>query len=731
VRRCFEENEGDCTCACGYDGICVGRLRRWLDGGRVVDDCDDCFKHDKEKEMPGKYPNLTSPFKFGGNVLKNRLVATSSAPAHLLGPEPYITDPHFAHYVNKARSGASLIVLNEKGFVYYKPPETEEDRNRVVKFRKENPNPWNPEFGMDPSGVNRFPAIDLINGGSQHYLAALAEAIHFYDSKCVMSASTAGISSLEGYDVSTGNENEVKSTEGAMHFRTYKKVATNEMLMAMIDELAFNCSLLKECGLDGVYLHMAYRGGIMARMLSPLTNHRTDEFGGSHENRTRFIIMLADAIKKRCGKDFIIHAGMSGWEENGGYTVEDAAEFARLFQGHIDTLEVRGPDADASQTTNFILKEAPNLEAAAAIKKRAPGIAVVVNAGMQDIDISEEAIASGKADLIGAARAWICNLDYGRLVYEGRADDVIPCLRCNGCHLYSYHKSQTNFCAVNPIYGLEHKLGGMVSPATKKKKVAVVGGGPAGMQAACAAAERGHYVTLYEKGGHLGGNMKVQEEISFKWTHKKFNKYLAGQVAKHPINVLLHTEATPELVANSGYDAVIVAIGAEPTIPDIPGICGKNVITAAEVYGQEGKLPQDIVIVGGGETGVEAGMHLAELGKNVTVIEKAGKLAQKSIPIHFYVEMRHAWEKIPTFKFLTSAICTGVSEDGVAYVDADGNEKAVAAGIVVIAAGQEPKKDAALKFHGACGEFYMIGDCKAAGGMQNVTRSAYSAAVRL
>lgn len=676
--------------------------------------------------MSIKYPHLLSPFKIGNHVFKNRMVATASCPAHEMGNERYPNDALFTNYVNKAKSGAGLVIIQQPGFYEFKPLETPEDRAKTIKFRKEKPNPFNPEFGWDPSGIARFPSFDLIDGGAQHYLSTMVEAIHFYDAKCFMKSE---LRLPPDYDISPGNA--PQHTEGAIHVRTYGKIMTEKMLMEMIERAAFQAILLKEVGMDGIYVHMAYRGSAMARFLSPITNKREDKYGGSIENRARFAIMLADGIKKRCGQDFLVHASLSGYEEEGGYTVDDAVEFAKLFTGHFDTLEIRGTNGDDTQPPNFNHKVTPFLEAAEKIKKGAPDIGIIAVGGFQDLDISEDAIASGKADFIGSARAWICNLDYGQLAYEGRNEDVVPCLRCNGCHLMSYYKPWNSYCAVNPVWGLEHKIDSMISPPQRKKKVAVIGGGPAGMEAALIASEGGHDVTLFEKNNHLGGNLKLIENVSFKWPHKDFNNYLERQIEKSGVNVRLNTEGTPEMIQKDGYDAVIAAIGADAIVPDIPGSKGENVILAPEIYGNEDNLAKEVVIIGGGETGVEAGMHLAETGRNVTVLEMSHKLARRSVPIHYYSMFREAWEKLPNFKWILNAHCNGISRNGVTYIDADGKEQSMNAGSVVIAAGIKSRTDAALKFYNSCDRFYMIGDCKAAEGIQGAVRSAFSTAKRL
>ena len=203
-----------------------------------------------------------------------------------------------------------------------------------------------------------------------------------------------------------------------------------DLLDELAEDYALHALALKDCGFDMVFLHMAYRVTILGRFLSPLTNKRTDQFGGSLENQARFPIMVADRIKQKCGKDFLIEATISGSEPPGGRTLEETIKLAKIFAGHFDLLHIKAGDVDATQPTGFNLERTPLLSMAEAIKKSNPGLAIVTVGGYLDPDISEEAIASGKADFIGMARAWISNPDYGRKLYEGRGEDIVPCLRC-------------------------------------------------------------------------------------------------------------------------------------------------------------------------------------------------------------------------------------------------------------------------------------------------------------
>jgi 2,4-dienoyl-CoA reductase-like NADH-dependent reductase (Old Yellow Enzyme family)/thioredoxin reductase len=679
-----------------------------------------------------KYKHLLAPIKIGNTILKNKMIATAAAPHLLVGPDAYPTEALIASYANKARNGASLIVVSQPFGIR---PTNNED---VLKIRTDMPNQVNPDHGTD---VGHFPSFDLDNAGCQNILSQMTEAMHFYGSKCLLKPK---IECPAGYDASSGNPEEIvfgTDAQGnfgvvvvgpASHAGPPKKEITEEMLNKVIEDTITFAVLAKECGFDGMYLHMAYRAPLTARMLSPLTNRRTDKYGGSLENRTRFCVELMDGIKKRCGQDFFLMGAISGCEPTGGYTLDDAAEMAKIFTPYLDLLNVKGdPGERDSAPTNFQPLRTPFLYMTEAYKKKGVTLPLCSDGGFIDLDVCEKALDEGKVDVVAIARGWITNPEYGRLAFEGRNEDVVPCIRCNACHGLGFFKPWNSACAVNPVWGLEHKIDKMILPPVDKKKVAVIGGGPAGMEAALIATKRGHKVTLYEKTGSLGGTFKTFENVSFKWPHTDFKNYLVRQIAKSGVAVRLNTAADPAMIKREGYDAVIVALGAEPIMPEIPGIKGKNVYSVTDVFGKERTLAKDVVIIGGGQSGVETGMHLAEKGHNVTVLEKESILARDAVRIHYYSAFKNAWEQFPNFKYVLNANCTGITEDGVTYMDADGKQQSLKAGSMVVSAGMKAQTELALKFQDAGDRFYMVGDCEVAADLQRAMRTAFSTASML
>ena len=658
--------------------------------------------------MTNRYPTLLSPIRVGNHILKNRMTNGPSSPHFIQGGENYPTDAFIQVMANRAAGGAALITCSG--------------------IRDMPPGASNVTGDSRHTMGGRFTLFDIYDPQAQEYISQLVEAIHYYGSLATMEIFPPDFHlDKPNYDISSGIPSLM--VEGDGHASKIGEEIPEHQMKFIADYMANQSLLLKDCGFDGVFVHMSYKATLLGRSLSRITNRRTDKYGGSLENRCRFPFMVCDRIKEVCGKDFIIEASISGYDPlPDGWTLEETTEFMKLAEGHIDIVQLRNSEIDPAHPTGYNPEARPFVYMAEAAKKANSSVLVSTIGGYLDPEASEEILAAGKADIIAMARPWISNPDYGKLVKDGRAEDIVPCIRCNKCHRSSYADPWTSVCSVNPKHGLEHKLERMIKPTERIKKVAVVGGGVAGMKAAILLSERGHRVTLFEKDGRLGGILNILDNVSFKWPVTNFKDYLVRQVEKHNITVQLGVEVTKEELLMDEFDSVVLAVGASPVIPPIPGVEREHVITAIDAYAQPDRVRGRVVVIGGGEIGVECGMYMCDLGHEAKVLEMAGMLAQDSTPIHFYTMFRTAWQSREGFSSEVNARVTRIEDNGV-YFEREGEEHFVPADTVILAAGMKANVDEAFALSdSSVYDSFRIGDCVHAGNIQKAQRSALGAA---
>ncbi|MBQ6343565.1 MAG: FAD-dependent oxidoreductase [Anaerolineaceae bacterium] len=580
--------------------------------------------------------------------------------------------------------------------------------------------------------ISHFPTFDMHDPRCQNYMTEMVEAMHAVGT--IVSGSLFSANRVFRYENEKGEVEAVSAASPTADTSTIFNGNISddipaENLYKIIKSYGQRTALYRKLGFDAVTVHMSYRTQFPSQLLSPLTNFRTDEFGGSFENRARFPLLMLEEIRKAGGDDLIIEIQFSGEEPEGGYTFEEGIEFLKLAQKYVDIV-VRSAEGDPNHPIPFELNPTPFLEMAAKVKVQGLDFLVSNVGGYFDPDIADQAIREGKVDLVAMARAWISNPDYGDIIAEGRKEDLVPCLRCNKCHGRGKRDIFTTTCSVNPLFGFEEVSPYLGKEAEKKKKVAVIGGGPGGMRTAIYLADRGHEVTIYEAESELGGAIRHADYVPFKWTLKEYKDYLIRQVEKRKIKVYLNTRATPETLGDE-YDTVVAAIGASPVIPKIPGADLDHVTVATDALMHSDKIGKNVVIIGGGEVGVETGMFLAQKGRNVTVIEMRDELAADSTATHYRSMFEEAWKAIDNFHYVLNASAKQISKDHVTYTDKDGNDHDLPADSVILSVGMRSKSEEALSFYGKGREFWMVGDCKKPGTIQTTNRSAYGAAVNI
>lgn len=405
------------------------------------------------------------------------------------------------------------------------------------------------------------------------------------------------------------------------------KALTEDMLHEIADAYGNVATLAKRAGFGMLMIHGGH-GWLINQFLSSYFNQRTDNYGGSLENRCRFAIEVLKKVREAVGPGFPIEFRMSGSELfEGGYDLEEGVRIAQQIEPYVDLIHVSAGTYQRGfgVTHPSMFKDhGCNVYLAAEIKKHV-SVPVATIGGLNDPAQMEEIIASGKADIVYMARALLADPFLPRKVEENKEYEIVRCLRCYTC-MAERATTSTRRCTVNPLIGREIE-GDEVTPAPVRKKVLVAGGGPGGLYAAYTAARRGHDVTLYEKEDAIGGILKSEQALPFKQEMYQLAGTYAHFAENAGVKIVTSTEVTKELVEKEAPDALIIAVGSEPLVPPIKGLDGENVTIVNNYYLEKEKVTDRVVVLGGGLAGCECAIHLGMEGKEVHLVEMRDELA--------------------------------------------------------------------------------------------------------
>lgn len=639
--------------------------------------------------MLRKFPHLSSPITIGRTTFRNRIFSAPMGGTDITN-DGCIGPKSTAFYELRARGGAGAVTVSEL-MVH---PATDGSH----------------AYHLDESILNSLAAA-----------TCTADAIRRHGAIPSIELSHSG--QFAGTYMTDKNRqhnlHQWGPSDGVRADGVPVRALTQELIDDIVAAYGHAAGLAKRAGFEMVMIHGGH-GWLINQFLSPLFNHRTDAYGGSLENRTRFAVEVLQAVRAAVGPFFPIEFRMSGAEfTEGGYGLDEGVKIAQAIEPYADLLHV---SAGTYQKTfgithpSMFEDHGRNVYLAAEIRKHVSKPVATIG-GLTDPAMMEEIIASGKADVVYMARQLLADPETPRKIDEGREEEIVHCLRCFTC-MAERAATGTRRCTVNPLIGRELD-GTEVQPAPVRKKVVVVGGGPGGLYAAYTAARRGHRVVLMEKEGEVGGILKSEQAIPFKKEMYGLAHTCELLARKAGAEIRLHTEANPETVEAEQPDALIIAAGSRPLVPPIKGLDGDNVVIVNNYYREKDKVGDHVVVFGGGLAGCECAIHLGREGKKVEIVEMRPTLAPDANVRHRPLLLAEIAK--------TATVHTGykgmeVTREGILCTDPSGAQVLVPGDTVICALGQRSRTDVVEALRDCAPFVRVIGD---AAKVSTITNAVY------
>ena len=672
--------------------------------------------------MNPKYAPLFEPMTIRGKTFKNRILGGQLGNNVDNTPDGMV-QANIDYYGALARGGAARIagggdisVNKNAGFAG--------GMGRV-------------QFAVDP------PAMGLSTS-----MRCYADTIHRYNCLAFVQFTCGEIQIPDPNSPPGANMFGPKNTKGVSYAKhpngTETFELTREELEGIANDYAMCAGRAKAYGLDGCMLHAGHGNNLLDQFRAGDKNHRTDEFGGSMENKARFPLMVLKAIRKAVGEDFIIEYRTSVVEQApGGITLDETIEFFKILERehavdlfHITSGRHTDPWSNAFCITPATSPEAPNREYCRKIKEAGIKTPLVIINSCANPDTAADIIRSGDADFICMSRQInLADPYYPRKLHEGNEHLIDNCIRCHGCY------DVIGPCSVNPLASYKTYEGRYpLEKAPVSRKVMVIGGGIAGLKAAYTAAERGHTVTLVEKNDHLGGQLSFADKDTIKKDIKRYKDNMIRRVTEHPgITVRLNTLATPAFVESEAPYAIIVAVGAETKRPDIPGADKPHVLTILEAYEKQETLHGKVLIVGTGMTGCESALHFNNLGLQVTLSGRRDKILFHETV--FNMPPTSVYSPGPTFldwyqqrgiELCNNSDVIEIRDSEVLLRDTQtGETRTVPADYVILAGGTKSRSAEAYQFQNSAPFFQMVGDCVKPKKIREAVSGGYWAAMEI
>lgn len=659
------------------------------------------------------FPNVFKPLRVRKMTLKNRIEFTPMV-CCLSNAQGEVTEEMCEFIRMQARTGVSQVIIGD----------TQIDWERAVCFYGE---------------------LNVLHDRYKTSLSLLPEICHEYGAKLSIELAHAGKGGVPSMNVKPGFSSSHLPTPGRMQDI---KVMDKEDMQWVINKFAECAARVKDAGFDSIFLHSGHNN-LLGQFLSPASNIRTDEYGGSLENRMRFPLEVIRAIREAVGPDFPIEMRVSAEEMtdtgepgtgpesgNGCLKLADTIAYLKEAQKYIDIAHISNGNVFVEPGVKYsvplyLQERQQNVKYAAKIKKEID-IPVSVVGNIMSVEEAEEIISSGKADMVGMCRSLMADPDLIKNAIKGCSENTRPCLRCmDGCGRIFFGYPVR--CAVNPVVGREFKYPeGDVTPAPVKKKVVIVGGGPAGMQATLTAVKRGHEVVLIEKNSTLGGLLHDASAVPFKDLMRNYTDWIVRTTMNCGADIRLNTEATKEMILAEKPDEVIIATGSTYFIPPIKGIDKDIVVSLSDAENRRKEIGQNVVICGGGLSGVECSVGLSREGKKCTVVDiiPAEDFCANMFAITRKALLDETWHG--NVKLQGDSKVVEITDKGVVVEGKDQKRTTIACDTVITAFGL--KSNNAL-FDEILAEMplntYLIGDADGVETVRKATKSGFDIAARL
>ena len=664
--------------------------------------------------MKKEHSILFEPIKIGNLTIKNRFVMAPMGPAGMSDRNGVFSQRGVDYYVERAKGGVGLIITGT-----FTVENDVEQRAQHMPFPRKCP--------------HEFTAAGRI----------MVERVHAYDSK-IFAQLTAGFGRVIAPFLMEKNAEMVGPSINPN--RWAPEMLTKEITVKEIESIvkAFGetAEICKACGFDGVQIHAVHEGYLLDQFATSLFNRRTDNYGGSLENRIRFACEILYEIKKKCGADFpvivryspkhfIKDLGKGGLPdesfEEKGRDLEEGVQMAKLLeQAGYDAFDVDVGSYDAWYWSHppMYHNNGMYLPYSALLKRHLKK--PIMTAGRMDApDLAGSAIHDGKTDMIALGRPLLADPYIPQKIKEEKFEDIRPCLSCHEGCLKRMHTLLS--CAVNPATGREAEM--KIEKAPVYKKVAIIGGGVAGCETARICALRGHSVTVFEKSGRLGGNIIPGGAPDFKENDRKLITWYEHQLKMLNVEIFKNTLATKQIIDNMSPDVVVVATGSKPKCLSFPGSDDVNVIFASDALLGRTQIGNNVVIVGGGLVGCETALWLAKQGRIVTIVESLRDIMYSGEKLVRDPNIQMLRDLLEFYKVekVTSAMIKAFTEQGV-LIKTPCAEKIIPADAVILSVGYDINADIYNDIRNGSYETYLLGDCKIVKNIMNAIWESYEVA---